>query len=46
MKRKDKILGAQQFKQLTKNGNGRKRSRDDLLDSYRTIMRKILRGRW
>jgi|10_taG_2_1085330.scaffolds.fasta_scaffold26469_7 hypothetical protein len=40
--RKDKITGAAWFKQMFQNG--RKRGKDDALDSYREIMRMLKRN--
>ena len=41
--RSHKVRAAQQFRMLSKMGNGRKRSADDLLDSWRETLRKIVR---
>tara|TARA_R110000824_G_scaffold75627_4_gene191821 strand:+ start:1088 stop:1246 length:159 start_codon:yes stop_codon:yes gene_type:complete len=44
--REQKIKGANKFKQLIRNGNGRKRTIDDMYSSYRTVMKRILKGSW
>jgi|SaaInlV_165m_DNA_1040744.scaffolds.fasta_scaffold301030_1 hypothetical protein len=44
--REQKIKGASKFRQLIRNGNGRKRTIDDMYDSYKMVMRRIMRGRW
>lgn len=41
--RSQKILAKQRFSMLRKLGNGRRRSADDLLDSWRETLRKIMR---
>jgi uncharacterized protein YlxW (UPF0749 family) len=40
--RKQKISAAAQYRRMMQNGNGRKRSKDDAYDSYKSILRAIL----
>ena len=44
--RKQKLSAAAQYKRMSKNGNGRKRSKDDAYDSYKSILRAILTGKY
>jgi len=42
--RSQKVRAASQLSFLRKLGNGRKRQGEDLLDSWRTILRDIMKG--
>jgi hypothetical protein len=44
--RKQKISAAAQYRRMMQNGNGRKRSKDDAYDSYKSILRAILTGKY
>lgn len=42
--RQQKRLAAEQMRMLAKMGNGRRRQAEDLLDSWRETLRKIIKG--
>tara|TARA_R100001129_G_scaffold8158_1_gene5931 strand:- start:634 stop:858 length:225 start_codon:yes stop_codon:yes gene_type:complete len=41
--RNQKVRAAQQFRMLSKLGNGRRRDANDLMDSYMETLRRIVR---